>query len=108
MFGHRCKDCHALFVEMRSAIMEANALVEEARALVHARKPSEHIVGWWQTRDRWQSASRRWMLASAELKNQLATHRSTPNSAKSVAKSRCADKRTGAHLSSTDFRLGSF
>ena len=77
MFGHRCKDCHALFVEMRSVVDDAKSIVAEAGVLIHASKSSEHVDGWWQIRDRWQSVSRRWMLASAGLKNHFATHHAT-------------------------------
>ena len=77
MFGYLCKDCHTLLAEMRSAITEANAFVAEAGVLIHASKPSKHIDVWWQTRDRWQNAHLRWMLASAGLKNHFATHHAT-------------------------------
>ena len=85
MFGHSCQDCRALFVEMRSAVDDAKAIVAEAGELIHASKPSEHLDGWWQTRDRWQSAHRRWMLASAELKNHLrhtGSHQLRPEAAR--------------------------
>ena len=37
MFGHRCKDCHALFVEMRSAVGDAKSIVAEAGVLIHVK-----------------------------------------------------------------------
>ena len=73
-----CRFCFALFGEMRSAITEANALVEEAGVLIHASKPSEHHEGWRQTRDRWQSTRQRWLEASADFTNHLATHEARP------------------------------
>jgi hypothetical protein len=85
MFDHPCKDCHALFGEMRSAVDDAKAIVAEAGELIHASKPSEHLDGWWQTRDRWQSARQRWLEASRNLQNHLATHQSMASLAKSVA-----------------------
>jgi len=93
MLGHRCKDCQALFVEMRSAVDDAKAIVTEAGVLIHANKPSEHLDGWCQIRDQWHGASLRWMLAAAEFKKHLATHQVAPASAKSVAKvSRCRQR----------------
>ena len=86
MFGHRCRDCHALLVEMRSAVEDGKAIVAEAGVLIHANKPSEHIDGWQQARERWESAHQKWILASADFKNHLATHHSTPIAAKSVSK----------------------
>ena len=35
MFGNSCRDCVALFAEMHSAIMKANAITENAKALAH-------------------------------------------------------------------------
>jgi len=86
MLSHHCKDCHALFVEMHSAVDDAKSIVVEAGVLIHVSKPIEHFDGWCHIRDRWQSASRRWLLAAAEFKNHLATHQVAPGSAKSVAK----------------------
>jgi hypothetical protein len=84
MFGHPCKECQTLFAEMRSAVDDAKSIAAEAGVLIYANKPSEHIDGWWQIRGRWQSANRRWMLASAGLKNHFATHHGTSISAKRV------------------------
>jgi hypothetical protein len=85
MFVYPCKECHALFGEMRSAVVDAKAIVEEAGELIHANKPSEHTEGWSQTRDQWQSARQRWLEASRDLQNHLAAHQSSPTSPKSMA-----------------------
>ena len=82
-----CRDCFALFGEMRSAITEANALVEEAGVLIHGSNPSEHFDKLRQIRERWQNTCRRWSDASMDLTNHCETHESTPRVAKVVAKS---------------------
>jgi len=83
----RCRDCFALSGEMRSAITEANALVEEAGVLIHASKPSEHFDKLRQIRERWQNTCRRWSEASMDLKNHCEAHESAPRLAKVVVKS---------------------
>jgi hypothetical protein len=69
---------------MHSAVDDAKSVVDEAGVLIHVSKPSEHGDGWCQIRDRWQSASRKWMLASGDLKNHFATHHGTPISVANV------------------------
>ena len=83
MFGNSCPDCVALFVEMRSAIMEANAIIENAKALRRAgNRRSPHVPKWWAITESWENARRRWREASTEFKNHAATHHSTPISEK--------------------------
>jgi len=87
MFGYSCKDCHALLAKMHSAIMEANAITENAKAVrLAGNRRSPHVPEWWEIKEAWETAHRRWMLASTDFKTHVATHHSTPISAKMVAK----------------------
>ena len=79
MFSYPCKRWHALVAEMHSAIIEAKAIVHDARPLSRASNRSSEK--WWQITERWENARRRRILASAELKIHLTTHRTTPTSA---------------------------
>jgi len=84
MVGHRCPECFALRAEMHSAVDDAKRIIQEAGVLIRANKPSEHIDGWQQARERWESARQRWMLASADFKIHVATHHGTPISVANV------------------------
>jgi hypothetical protein len=87
MLGHSCADCVALFAEMRSAITEAKSIAQDAGALSRAGNlPIEDVNEWWQITDRWENARQRWVQASTDFKTHLATHRTTPTSAKSMAR----------------------
>jgi hypothetical protein len=85
MLDYSCAECVALFTEMRSAVDEAKTITQKAGTLIHASKPTEHIDGWEQTRECWQSARRRWVQASTDFKTHVSTHRNTLTSAKSMA-----------------------
>ena len=88
MLGYHCPDCVAIFAEMHSAIMEANAITEHAKALRHAGvRHGTHLLEWWETKESWDNARRRWLAASTDLLSHLAKHRSTLTSAKCVAPS---------------------
>ena len=84
MLGYHCPDCVALFAEMQSAIMEANAITEHASALRRAGNNSRaDPQKWGETKQSWENARRRWLAASTDLLSHLAKHRrSTPTSAK--------------------------
>ena len=84
MHNHSCPYCVALFTEMRSAVDEAKTIAQKAGALIHASRPSEHIDGWMQSRERWQNARRRWLEAARDLQNHLSRHPCTPTSAKNM------------------------
>jgi hypothetical protein len=87
MFGHLCKECHALLAEMHSAITETKAITANAKALRRERNwAGKDIDEWRQITEVWENARRRWILASSELKHHVATHHSTPISTKSVAR----------------------
>lgn len=73
MLGYRCRDCFALFGDMRLAVNEGAAIAKRAGILIHATKPSEHIDEWEQIKERWGDAHQRWELAAASLKDHFAT-----------------------------------
>jgi hypothetical protein len=72
MLDSPCPDCLALLAEMRSATMEIHAIAENAKAQRRAGNPPGANVNEW-----WQNARARWVEASMDLTNHLATHRST-------------------------------
>jgi hypothetical protein len=71
---------------MHSAITETKAITENAKALRRADRRRANLQEWWEIKEGWVNARRRWMLASTDLKTHVATHHSTPISAKMVAK----------------------
>ena len=83
MLGYHCPDCVTLFAEMHSAAMEAKAIAQDARVLSRAGNRGGPLAHEWrQTKQSWENARRRWLAASTDLLSHLATHRSTPTSAK--------------------------
>jgi hypothetical protein len=73
MVAVSCPYCLALLAEMRSAAMEAGAISEDARAQVRAGGlPEAHAREWWL------DARRRWLDASTDLTNHIATHLVNP------------------------------
>jgi hypothetical protein len=83
VFSYRCKNCQALFAEMRSAIMEARAIVQDARA--QSRASNRSSEKWCQITERWESARPRWVGHQRTSKITLRYTGSTPRLAKSVA-----------------------
>jgi hypothetical protein len=72
MVGVSCPYCLALLAEMRSAIMEVNAILENARARTRLGDVPAPV-------DEWNlSARHRWLDASTDLANHLATHPANP------------------------------
>jgi hypothetical protein len=78
MFGYSCKDCHALFAEMHSAIMEANTITGHVKALRRTDRRRANRLEWWEIKEAWENTRRRWQKASTEFKTHVATHHSTP------------------------------
>jgi len=88
MLGYHCTKCAALFAEMHSAIMEANAITEHANALRRAEdRRVADLQEWWETKKAWENARRRWLAASTDILSHLAKYRSTPTPAKRFAPS---------------------
>jgi hypothetical protein len=72
MVGVSCPYCRALLAEMRSAIMEVNAILENARARTRLGDVPAPV-------DEWNlSARHRWLDASTDLTNPIATHSVNP------------------------------
>jgi hypothetical protein len=73
MFGVSCTYCRALLAEMRSAVMEANAISEDARARARVGDvPNANVDEWWR------NARHRWLDASVDFTHHIATHPANP------------------------------
>jgi hypothetical protein len=73
MLASSCAYCLELLAEMRSAIMETNAILDDIRARRRAGNwPGAHAQEWWQR------AQHRWVDASTDFTTHIATHPIAP------------------------------
>jgi hypothetical protein len=73
MVAVSCPYCLALLAEMRSAIMEADAIIEDSRAWIRLSDlPAANVNEWYR------NARHRWLDASADITNHVATHSVNP------------------------------